>query len=203
MYITWDTETENLNLLDCQNRIWQIAWIEFDQYKKEHNRQERLLYWEDLKLGQFSKDNTSFSKEKYETDSLPPGEVLDEFLGVLLKEGNVDVTANGFGFDFYMLKNLTLQLGRGDFKWDWFSNSHDICNLYKAMLLKEDVNKEEYFLWNIRMSDFWRRGMKYGVETICKDLNIEYDTKAAHDAMYDTQKTMECFNKLRWKMLES
>lgn len=191
-------------MLHSQNRVWQIAWVIFDQYKKVHSRESRLLRWENLSLSDFSKENTGFNEEQYQEEALPPENVLEEFLGVLQKKDMVDVTANGFSFDFYMLRNLFIQVGRvADFQWSLFHKSHDICNLYKAYVLGEDVDKNEYFLWNIRMSDFWKRGMKYGVETICRELGIEYDLKSAHDALYDAEKTKECFDSLRWKKLEN
>ena len=61
-YITWDVETEGLNLV--HSKPWQIAWI-VCQGDKVLEKFDFYIKWDDLKVSEDAARITGFSREDY------------------------------------------------------------------------------------------------------------------------------------------
>ena len=111
-YLILDTETEGLNLL--HSRPWQIAWIEAVG-KKIISRQERYIYWHDLKMSEGAAKITGFDYGKYRDLAQDPREVWDEFCPLLdnhlEKTDKKIIGQNILGFDVYMLNSWQRAMG--------------------------------------------------------------------------------------------
>ena len=59
---------------------------------------------------------------------------------------------------------------------------------------------ENRTLWQYKLNNYIKRGMKTKQETMLKEFDIEFEKDKLHDAIYDVEMTLKLFHKLIWNI---
>lgn len=195
-YVILDTETEGLNLL--KSRPWQIAWIEAAG-KKIVSRQERYIYWPDLKISDDAAKITGFNYDKYRSLAKSPQEVWDEFCpnldNHLEKNKTKIIGQNILGFDVYMLNSWRRAMGL-DSCFNYVDRVLDTKALAMAIAKEcRSVDSDDLICWQYRWLNHREKGIKTSQAHLLKHYEIAHDPSKLHDALYDIEMTFQIFQK--------
>ena len=202
----WDFETCHLNLLPLKthklkNLPWSLGYLILEG-KRVIDKGVKYLWWDDLPIGDVAAMMTGFNAAHYKKHAICPKEVLS-FLDSYLYDKEIQSCGhNVFGFDIYIHNILRRELGF-DTDWSFLERLHDTNLLAKAYLkqLTLDIKtKQDYFIWNQRLLTLRQKGLKSGLASITKELDIEYDKDKHHDALYDVDLTGQVLNQLKFKL---
>ena len=191
-YLVLDTETEGLNLR--HTRPWQIAWIEAVG-KKIISRQERYIWWDDLKISDEAARITGFDYSKYRSLAQSPQEILKEFLPLLKDKNTKIIGQNILGFDVYMINSWMKNAGlETDFS--YVKNILDTKAI--AMSIAKGVktaDKNDLISWQYRWLNYREKGIKTSQAHLLKLYDIPHDPSLLHGALYDIEMTFAIFQK--------
>jgi hypothetical protein len=190
-YITWDTETESLNLVN--SRPWQLSWSIAEGDKIIKN-EDRFLFWNDLKMSDGAAKITRFDRQAWMNKSEDPAKVLKDFNEVLYNKDYIIIGANLFGFDIYQHNNIHRQLGLPS-DYSYINRIIDVQALQKGIYLGLKSVPENRTAWHYQMQNFRQRGLKTSVKHLCSVYEIPYDESRAHDATYDNHLVFSIFRK--------
>lgn len=191
-YIILDTETEGLNLL--KSRPWQIAWIEATG-KKILRKEERYIFWPDLKISEEAARITGFNYDKYRSLAKPPEEVLEEFLPILNDESSKIIGQNILGFDVYMLNSWQRALNKKS-SFNYVKRIIDTKALAMAIAKEvKTVESDDLISWQYRWLNYREKGIKTSQAHLLKHYDIPHDPSMLHDALYDIEMTFKIFQK--------
>lgn len=196
-FITFDTETEGLNLVYC--RPWQLGYrlVKDNQTIKDVSK---FIWWEDLNISERAAEMTHFNHNFYEENAEDAEVVYEELMGLIRDESNLIVGQNVY-FDIAMLKSWARALNK---KFDFNFNHRviDLVALSKARKLeiKPPLDKKDYPAWQFKMLNYVKKGFKTNLELTAKELGVDFDSSKAHEALYDAQKTAEVFQQMLYKI---
>lgn len=199
LYLVLDSETCSLNCIDLNNKIWQLSYLicKGDKILEEHDYH---LKWDNLVLSEGAARITGFDKRKYDRLAVEPMGVWINFSKYLYDPKYIKLFTNGFGFDIYMIKLLTKNLGV-EHPWSYLDDCIDTSALYKMIKLGvTELKRNEYRQQGFKFIDYVERGLKSSISASCKELEIDYDPNMHHDGLYDTKKTWDIWRKLVYKI---
>lgn len=193
-----DVETESLNLYS--SRPWQVAWINFDHKGNILEKQDRYIWWDDLNISEDAKRITHFDYYKYKKLAEPAKEVWNDFSKTYLDKNCGLVYHNGIAFDSYQINNWTKELKIFTPWKDNLTRFIDTHLISKGIKLEMKVDKDNFLEWQYKINSI-RAKVKTNLKTMCQENDIEFDESRAHEAMYDSLKTMELFLKyIRYRL---
>lgn len=191
-YLIFDTETEGLNL--ALSKPWQIAWIDAIG-KKILNKQDRLLYWSDLKVSADAARITGFNEQKYKTKSEDPKKVWKEFSKKLYDPEYIIVGQNILGYDVYIL-NVWAGLVGEKIDYSFIERCIDTKALETAIAKGcTSIPNEDRICFFYKYLNYRERGLKTNQKFLLEKYGIDFDANKLHDALYDIEKNYEIFLK--------
>lgn len=199
--ITFDLETENLNLGTC--RPWQIGY-RIEEGKKLIARKDIWIDIPNLKVSEGAARVTGFTYDQHDRKKQPLLKVLDEVESDFFSDPEtIFVAHNGLGLDIYILRNLFLEGGR-DLKFkDFILRFRDTLALARARYLQltpPEMGTPEFLRFQYRMLAAHEKGMKMKLSDLCGEFNIPFDPTRTHDALYDVDLTSQVDNKLLYAL---
>lgn len=203
--LIYDFETCNLNLVSTEFQApWQLGWQVY-QGKKHILSKEDWIWWDDLqsKMGKAAAELTGFDYDTYKRKAQPAQPILESFETYLLDKEVISVSANGVNFDQYIYQIYRRLLGKG-YEWSWATRHVDIQTLHKAYILgmtPPPIGTKEWILFNIKMSQVVKKGLKTSLAFMCKEFGVDYDPTRHHrEALYDVELTDQIFEQQLYRM---
>jgi len=201
-YLSFDTETENLALFNCndhKNRPWEIGWTLSTRLKKI---EEKCLYpwWPDLKVSDDAARITRFNYESYKSKAKDARKCLDYFSERLYDPSVIIIGQNILNFDAYVIQNWRQDLG---LKPDWSFIERTIDTRALAFAIQKGVktvDRDDLFCWQMKYMNTREKGIKTSLEWLCKYYSLGYDSQSHHGAEYDSRMTFEIFKKQMWEV---
>lgn len=197
-YITFDTETNGLNLVSV--KPWQIAWA-LAEGTKITKVYDEYLDWPDLHISDEIARLTGFSKYEYNKRKKPPQEIWNMFKKDLLNEERIVVGQNLIGYDVFVIASLQKYLNEKP-DYSYISRIYDTRPLGKAY--KEGINppsgNSDFLSWQYKIMHDRSLKSKSSQLYQLKNLGIDFDEKKLHDACYDVEMTFKIFLELKKRM---
>ena len=102
---------------------------------------------------------------------------------------------NVLGFDIYIHNILRKACGKkSDYSYiNRMFDTNCLAKAFKMNLKKPDSNLT---LWQSKLNNYRKKGMKTSQGFLLKEFGIEHDPKKLHDAIYDVKMTLEIFHQL-------
>lgn len=198
-YICFDFETCHLNLVDTNNKPWQLSYLiaKGNQIIKEV---DNYIYWPDLKLSEGAKEVTHFDERRYHSLAGDPKEILSSFEDYLYDNEYLIIGQNLLGFDVYIHNIYRKLLGKhSDFS--YIKRIIDTNCIAKA--IKKNIKPQQnidFTCWQYRLNDFREKGLKTSIKAQLKDYKIDFDENMLHNSMYDVQMNFKIFQKQLWQI---
>jgi DNA polymerase III epsilon subunit-like protein len=198
-YICFDFETCNLNLLDLNNKPWQLSYVIAhgnDIVKEVDN----YIYWPDLKMSEDAKIITHFDERRYKSLARDPKPILEDFEEIIFDKGYLIVGQNLLGFDVYIHNIYRKLLGKNtDFSFvERIIDTNCIAKAIKKKL--QPPKNTDLIYWQYKLNDFREKGLKTSIKSQLKEYDIEFDEDKLHNSMYDVSKNFEIFKKQIWRI---
>ena len=198
-YICFDFETCHLNLLNSENKPWQLGYGLF-KGKKTQKICDHFIKWNSLNISPEAAKICRFSRAKYEKNATDATQILEEFEKYLYDPSYLIIGHNLLGFDVY-IHNIYHKLLKKDSDYSYIDRIVDTNCLAKAAKEKIKKNKNEKLInWQYKLNEFRKRGLKTNQKQLLKDYDIKFDEDKLHDARYDINMTFQIFNKLIWEV---
>lgn len=198
-YICFDFETCHLNLLDIDNKPWQLSYLiaKGSQINKEV---DNYVYWPDLKLSKGAQEVTHFDERKYHSLASDPKDVLTAFEEYLYDEEYLIIGQNLLGFDVYIHNIYRKLLGK---KTDFSYTKRIIDTNCIAKAIKKNLTPpkgKDFITWQYKLNDFREKGLKTSIKAQLKDYKIDFDENMLHNSMYDVKMNFKIFQKQIWQI---
>ena len=198
-YICFDFETCHLNLLNSENKPWQIGYGLF-KGKKTQKICDHFIKWNTLNISPEAAKICRFSRARYEKNATDAAQILEEFEKYLYDPSYLIIGHNLLGFDVY-IHNIYRKLLKKDANYSYVDRIIDTNCIAKAAKEKIKKNKNERLInWQYKLNEFRKRGLKTNQKQLLKDYDIKFDENKLHDARYDINMTFQIFNKLIWEV---
>jgi len=198
-YLCFDFETCHLNLLNSENKPWQLGYGIF-QGKKLIQSFDRLIKWPTLNISPEAAKICRFDRKNYNKNSTDPVKILKEFESYLYDPSYLVIGHNLLGFDVY-IHNIYRKLLKKESDYSYINRVLDTNCIAKAA--KEQIKKsknEPLINWQYKLNEFRKRGLKTNQKQLLKDYDIKFNENKLHDARYDIEMTFKIFNKLIWEV---
>ena len=190
-YVTMDFETEGLNLV--KTRPWQIAWMT-SEGKNIISKNNRFIYWNDLKVSDGAARITGFSKFEYEKKAEDPKKVFEDFKKILYDPEYLIIGQNLLGFDVYMLNVWMKEMGlKSDYS--YIDRVIDTKSLATAIFKNILPDRNNFTSWQYKLLNHKEKGLKTSQSTLLKHYAIDHDSNKLHDGMYDVEMCFQIFLK--------
>ena len=194
-YILWDFETENVRLIG-KNRPWQLGYViaKGDEIIKE---KEEYIFWEDLNVSEGAARVTRFNLFKYKEVAKFNKEILEEFETYFYNPEYINIAHNSHNFDCFIHNIWRTELG---FKSDYSYLNKTIDSNALAKMIKLGIKQVDRQSWKQEMfkfAEYVEKGLKSSIKVLCKEFDIDYNEELAHSALYDAQKNLQIWNKLK------
>lgn len=198
-YICFDFETCHLNLLDLNNKPWQLSYLlaKGNQVNKEV---DNYVYWPDLKLSKGAQEVTHFDERKYHSLASDPKDVLNAFEEYLYDEEYLIIGQNLLGFDVYIHNIYRKLLGKSP---DFSFTRRILDTNCIAKAIKKNLTPpkgKDLITWQYKLNDFREKGLKTSIKAQLKDYKIEFDENMLHNSMYDVKMNFKIFQKQIWQI---
>lgn len=198
-YLCFDFETCHLNLLDIDNKPWQLSYLiaKGSQINKEV---DNYVYWPDLKLSKGAQEVTHFDERKYHSLACDPKDVLAGFEEYLYDPEYIIIGQNLLGFDVYIHNIFRKLLGKKtDFSYiNRIIDTNCIAKAIKKNLIPpKDL---DFIIWQYKLNNFREKGLKTSIKAQLKDYKIDFDENMLHNSMYDVQMNFKIFQKQIWQI---
>jgi len=198
-YLCFDFETCHLNLLDIENKPWQLSYIvaKGNQIIKEV---DNFIYWPNLKISKGAQEVTHFDERKYHSLASDPKDVLSAFEEYLYDPEYIIVGQNLLGFDVY-IHNIFRKLinKRTDFSYiNRIIDTNCIAKAIKKNLIPP--KNSDFIIWQYKLNNFREKGLKTSIKAQLKDYKIDFDENMLHNSMYDVQMNFQIFQKQIWQI---
>lgn len=197
-FLIWDTETESLNLRYA--KPWEL-YFQINQGHKILEKHHYLINWGDsINMSVDAARITGFDINKVKREGRDPSEILDIFDKYLYDPQYLIVGQNIINYDC-LIHNLWRLLCKKPTDYSWLSRLWDTNILSKEFLmqLKRPSNIDN-LVWNFRVNCVVKKGVKSGIDNMCKVLEIPINPVTRHQAEVDVQLCFEVFKKLIWKL---
>jgi len=198
-YLCFDFETCHLNLLNIENKPWQLSYIvaKGNQIIKEV---DNFIYWPNLKISKGAQEVTHFDERKYHSLASDPKDVLSAFEEYLYDPEYIIVGQNLLGFDVY-IHNIFRKLinKRTDFSYiNRIIDTNCIAKAIKKNLIPP--KNSDFIIWQYKLNNFREKGLKTSIKAQLKDYKIDFDENMLHNSMYDVQMNFQIFQKQIWQI---
>ena len=198
-YICFDFETCHLNLLNSENKPWQLGYGLF-KGKKAYKICDHFIKWNTLNVSPEAAKICRFNRARYEKNATDAAEVLKEFEKYLYDPSYLIIGHNLLGFDVY-IHNIYRKLLKKDADYSYVDRIIDTNCIAKAAKEKIKKNEKERLInWQYKLNEFRKRGLKTNQKQLLKDYDIKFDENKLHDTRYDINMTFQIFNKLIWEV---
>jgi hypothetical protein len=198
-YICFDFETCHLNLLNSENKPWQLGYGLF-KGKKVHKMCDHFIKWNTLNVSPEAAKICRFDRTRYEKKATDAVKILEEFEKYLYDPSYLIIGHNLLGFDVY-IHNIYRKLLKKDADYSYVDRIIDTNCIAKAAKEKIKKSKNERLInWQYKLNEFRKRGLKTNQKQLLKDYDIKFDENKLHDARYDINMTFQIFNKLIWEV---
>lgn len=195
-FLIFDTETEDLNLFST--RPWQLSYLlcEGVQIKQKH---DYLLEVENFKISKDAARITNFKKEIYEAKKVPAKPEIERFMRYYNHPDVWIVGHNIINFDLYTVRNMCRENGVPHDYNKVLPRYIDTNCLAKAIKLDlmPPKDPEEFMIWQIKLSNFFQKGLKTNLAQMASEYDIEFDRDRLHDALYDIELNWKVFLKMK------
>ena len=198
-YICFDFETCHLNLLNSENKPWQIGYGLF-KGKKTQKICDHFIKWNTLNVSPEAAKICRFDRTRYEKNATDAVKILEEFEKYLYDPSDLIIGHNLLGFDVY-IHNIYRKLLKKDTDYSYVDRIIDTNCIAKAAKEKIKKSKNERLInWQYKLNEFRKRGLKTNQKQLLRDYDIKFDENKLHDARYDINMTFQIFNKLIWEV---
>jgi len=197
-YIVFDYETCGLNLASLNNKPWQLAFLVYENGKIT-NKHDYYLKWDDLQISEDAKRVTNFKESQYKKYAVDPLEVLNILDRYFYDDNFYIVGHNIIGFDIYIHNIHRILCGKNT-DYSYMNRLIDTNCLAKADALKIDFNEKDFLLWQLKMQNINKKGIKTNLKFLCEKFKIPFDETKLHNALYDIEKNLDVFKSILWKM---
>lgn len=195
-FFIYDEETESLNLFF--SRPWQVSYAVATQAEIITSH-VRYIWWPDLKVSADAARITRFDYELYKKLAEPPEVVYADFSKGLYDTSMIPTGHNILGFDPY--PTAAWQRGiKQPVDWSYVRRSLDTNCLMKAYKKGWTPDRANMWAWQYRCMNHIERGLKSSLGVACQEFGIDYDSRRAHDAGYDTSVNHKVLKELLWKL---
>lgn len=194
-YILWDFETENLRLLG-KNRPWQIGYV-IAQGNEIIKEKEEYIFWSDLQISDGAAKVTRFNPFQYKEKAKFNKEILEDFESYLYNSEYINIAHNSHNFDCFVHNIWRNEL---KLKTDYSYLNKTIDSNALARMIKLGIKelkwpdlKRDMF----KFAEYVEKGLKTSIRVLCKEFKLDYDENLAHSALYDAQRNLLIWNKLK------
>lgn len=197
-YLTWDCETEGLNLFF--SRPWQLSW-QVNCGQKTLEVFDEYIDWPDLVISPKVQQITGFSWDVYNEKKKKPKEVLNLFNKFINNKEFFIVGQNLLFYDVYILGVLQRLCGQ-QVDYSYMPRIYDTRPLGKACVdgLKPPTNKSDLLSWQYKVINDRTSKTKVSQLTQLKRLGIPFDEHKLHNAVYDNEMCFKIFWELKKKL---
>jgi DNA polymerase III epsilon subunit-like protein len=202
LFVDADLETEGLNCI--YSRPWQIGYVKFT-LDKNIEVVNRYIRWDNLKVSAKAAAITKFDINDYNNKAEDPKKVYEEFEDIVNSKSYKLVNQNWLGYDFMIENVWRRNIGlkpRNTYLYDQPYKVYDTLALSRAIKkqVKPDTSSSDAFLaWQYKMLSI-RERLRCGLGAIGKELGINFDESALHNAQNDTLLNAEVFRKQVWAL---
>ena len=198
-YVVFDCETCNLNLLDVRNCPWQWGW-KVCTLKETISESDYLVQWPEIAISKDAQELTGFYQRRVDEEGKSPEFVLAEFEKVLYDPQYLLIAHNALNFDVYLHQIHRKLLGK-PINYDYLPRLLDTNALARAWRLNSHPKEgEDRLSFQYKFANLYVKGIKTSLRVLAPEFNIEYDAKAAHDAMYDVRVLHQVWQQLVYKL---
>ena len=198
-YICFDFETCHLNLLDLENKPWQLSYL-ISEGTDIICESDNYIRWNQLNISQDALNITHFRHDIYDRLAKDPVEILNNFEKYLYDPSYLIVGQNLLGFDVYIHNIYRKLLGK---KSDFSFTNRILDTNCLAKAIKKNLkfqNREELIYWQYKLNDFREKGLKTSIKAQLKEYKIDFDEGMLHNSMYDVQMNFKIFTKQLWQV---
>lgn len=198
-YFIIDAETCHLNLLsNYTNYPWQWAYGIYTLEQGLIEQKNIYVKWphKDFHVGKEAARITRFDPRVIKERGITPEQALQYIDKYFYDPDFIPVMHNGMGFDIHIHNLHRRKLGlKTDYS--YFNRMIDTVALGRAYNMNiSSVKRTE----QLRFAMLKKRGLRTSLGAMCKKFDIDYDTKLAHDALYDIEKNWDILKALLWKV---
>lgn len=196
--ISWfDFETENLNLRF--NLPWQVAVIK-TRNKSVISVSDFYIKWpQGLNVSAGAAIKTRFNPYKIESEGLPPEFVYSKLIADL-EDCDFIGGHNILGFDLHVLNGFAINVG-DDVKFYADKVIDTACIAKGIQYEMMPHSNEDLINWQYKVLEAERRrGVKYNLEFLGKQFEIEHDYDKLHDAIVDLRLNIKVGDKLSYML---
>ena len=199
-YCFVDVETFNLCLNMEYNRPWQYGLVEVvgDEIV---NKEEFLVKWpksDFVKCSQEAARINHYNEIKVDAQGITPEEAFERF-SPMFEQADFVVGHNILGFDLYLIRDHYHRVGR-----DWkflMPKMLDTKALMTAVKTDYKFNPDDDLLkFQYQLTNTRHKGVKTSLLTCLKHYGIDFDPALLHDALYDIEKNVEIWNKMKFDL---
>lgn len=194
-YFIFDFETCNLNLLSEKNKPWQVAYITAEGEKIIESR-NAYVKWDILDIKPEVAYKIHYDPVVIEQEGEMPEEVIKGFEKYLYDPEYRIIMFNGLNFDVYIHGIWRKLIGlQPDYSYiNRVIDCHALVKAFKADL--KFSNEQNFLFWQYSVMGNYIRRLKTNLGQSCYDHGIDFDANAAHNALYDVEKTHKLFLKI-------
>lgn len=197
-FLLFDFETEDLNLFST--KPWQYASVKFSNNSNKMEENNIFIKWKGLKVSKGAAIVTRFNPSIVENNGIDPKKAL-EIINKEFEEADYICGHNIISFDVNVYHSYCLRMGVKPL--DIKDKLIDTMSLGKGYKLdykpRIGENCQSLVSYQMKINNIIHK--KRGFATLgglCKDFDIDYDTKKAHDALYDVKVNAKLLKKMLW-----
>jgi DNA polymerase III epsilon subunit-like protein len=200
-YCFVDVETFNLFLSRENNEPWQYGLVKAEGDKIVESS-EILIKWPFRKHVQCSPEAARinhYNPERIEKEGIDPYEALEK-IHEMFEWADYVVGHNILGFDIYLIRDHYRYAGK-----DWkflmpkILDTKAIATAIKGDY-KYDGKKDNLLSFQYKLTNTPMRGMRTSLITCLKEYEIPFEEHRLHDAVYDIEKNVEVWNKMKFEI---
>jgi DNA polymerase III epsilon subunit-like protein len=195
-YAFIDMETCNAALHEIHDLPWQASVV-IVKNKQIIRDYDFFIKWTPLPVvSKGAALKTRYDENKVISKGLPPEEVYNILLPEIEAADKV-CGHNILFFDIYIWQAWARKIGKPVY--NFAPKAVDTAAIAKGLKLGTSPNDEADFIpWQYRSLHTRKKGLKFSLESLGKEFDIEHDYENLHDALTDLQLNVKVFNRLKY-----
>ena len=156
-----------------------------------------LIKWDtDLKISKEAAFITRYDQRNVDDNGVPPEEAFPT-MEDWLENADFIVGHNIIGFDIHLIKEYYNYMGKSCLHLlPKFIDTN--CIAKGAIMGLEYDPKESFIEYQFRMYHIRKRGVKTNLKQLLKDYEIPFEENRLHEAIYDLERNLDIWNKLKY-----